>query len=49
VDTTKAECLLGFRPAMDLSRGMQLQVDWFRDRLDRIRAANPGFSLEDPA
>jgi len=49
VDTTKAECLLGFRPETDLSRGMQLQVDWFRDRLDRIRGANPGFSLEDPA
>jgi len=47
VDTTKAECLLGHRPAMDLTRGMQLQVEWFRHRLDRIRQANPGFSLED--
>jgi UDP-glucose 4-epimerase len=47
VDTTKAECLLGHRPAMDLTRGMQLQVEWFRQRLDRIRQANPGFSLED--
>jgi UDP-glucose 4-epimerase len=47
VDTTKAECLLGHRPATDLARGMQLQVDWFRQRLDRIRQANPGFSLED--
>ncbi|HEY2941827.1 MAG TPA: NAD-dependent epimerase/dehydratase family protein [Vicinamibacteria bacterium] len=47
VDTTKAECLLGHRPAMELTRGMQLQVEWFRHRLDRIRAANPGFSLED--
>jgi UDP-glucose 4-epimerase len=47
VDTTKAECLLGHRPAMDLTRGMQLQVEWFRQRLDRIRQANPGFSLEE--
>jgi len=49
VDTTKAECLLGHRPATDLARGLQLQVEWFRERLDRIRAANPGFSLEEPA
>ena len=47
VDTTKVECLLGHRPAMDLTRGMQLQVEWFRQRLDRIRQANPAFSLED--
>jgi len=47
VDTTKAECLLGYRPAMDLSRGLQLQVDWFRPRLERIQRENPGFSLED--
>lgn len=47
VDTTKAECLLGYRPATDLTRGLQLQVEWFRHRLDRIRRANPGFSLED--
>lgn len=47
VDTTKAECLLGHRPSMELSRGMQLQVEWFRHRLDRIRQANPGFTLED--
>jgi hypothetical protein len=32
---------------MDLRRGMQLQVEWFRQHLDRIRQANPGFSLED--
>jgi UDP-glucose 4-epimerase len=49
VDTTKAECLLGHRPAMELMRGMQLQVEWFRDRLDQIQAANPGFTLEDQA
>jgi len=47
VDTTKAECLLGHRPAMELNRGMQLQVEWFRHRLDGIRQANPGFTLED--
>ena len=47
VDTTKAECLLGHRPAMELNQGMQLQVEWFRLRLDRIREANTGFSLED--
>ena len=49
VDTTKAESLLGFKPEMEITRGMQRQVDWFRERLDRIRDANPGFSLEDPA
>jgi UDP-glucose 4-epimerase len=47
IDITKGECLLGHRPAMDLARGMRLQVDWFRKRLDRIRQANPGFSLEE--
>lgn len=47
VDTTKAECLLGHRPAVDLTRGMRLQVEWFRERLDRIREVNPDFSLED--
>jgi dTDP-glucose 4,6-dehydratase len=47
VDTTKAECLLGYRPAMDLSRGLQIQVDWFRPRLERIQRENPGFSIED--
>jgi nucleoside-diphosphate-sugar epimerase len=49
VDTKKAECLLGHRPAVDLTQGLQLQVEWFRERLDRILAANPGFSLEEPA
>lgn len=47
VDTTKAECLLGYRAATDVTRGMQLQVEWFRDNLERIIEANPGFSLED--
>ena len=47
VDTTKAECLLGHRPATDLMRGLQLQIEWFRARLDRLRRLNPGFSLED--
>ena len=49
VDITKAECLLGYRPETPLAQGIQAQVDWFRSRQDRIRAANPGFSLEDPA
>jgi UDP-glucose 4-epimerase len=47
VDTTKAECLLGHRPVVDVMRGMQLQVEWFRERLDRVREVNPGFSLGD--
>jgi nucleoside-diphosphate-sugar epimerase len=47
VDSTKAQCLLGHRSAVDLGRGLALQVDWFRRRLDRIRELNPGFALED--
>jgi UDP-glucose 4-epimerase len=47
VDTTKGECLLGHRPAVDLTRGMQLQVDWFREHVETIRQVNPDFTVEE--
>ncbi|PYQ26327.1 MAG: nucleoside-diphosphate sugar epimerase [Acidobacteria bacterium] len=47
VDIGKAECLLGWRPRIDVGEGMRRQVEWFREHLEEIRQANPGFTLED--
>jgi nucleoside-diphosphate-sugar epimerase len=47
VDTTKAECLLGWRPRLDLTEGMRRQVEWFRKHLAEVAQVNPGFALED--
>ena len=47
VDSSKANYLLGYRPRVDLEEGMQLQVQWFRNNLDIIRALNPEFFQEE--
>jgi len=41
VDGSKANYLLGYRPRVGLEEGMQMQVQWFRDHLDKIRELNP--------
>ena len=46
VDSSKANYLLGYRPRVDLEEGMQLQVQWFRNNLENIRAVNPEFFQE---
>jgi UDP-glucose 4-epimerase len=47
VDSSKANYLLGYRPRVDLEEGMQLQVQWFRNNLENIRAVNPEFFQEE--
>ena len=47
IDSTKAECLLGYAPRLAAPAGMKMQVDWFREHRAEIERLNPGFALED--
>jgi len=47
VDVSKANYLLGYRSSVDLEEGMRLQVLWFRNNLESIRALNPEFFQEE--
>jgi len=47
VDSSKANYLLGYRSRVDLEEGMKLQVQWFRNNLENIRAVNPEFFQEE--
>ena len=43
VDSSKASYLLGHRPRVGLEEGMELQVQWFRSNLEKIRTLNPEY------
>ncbi|MCI0418181.1 MAG: GDP-mannose 4,6-dehydratase [Acidobacteria bacterium] len=47
IDVSKANYLLGYRPRVSLEEGMELQVRWFRNNLEKICALNPEFFQEE--